>query len=105
MTKVEALRFANDEAVWISDYGLALSVVVADKLIDKIYDDFEEQLTAKDKELEYDQRNASKSQEESVMLLDKVKILEEQLDMEKRKAYLDGSNACFKALKEAGKLK
>ena len=30
---------------------------------------------------------------------------EEQLDMEKRKAYLDGSNDCFKSLKEAGKLK
>jgi len=75
------------------------------ELIDQIYDDFEEQLTAKDKELEYDQRNAAKSQNESVMLLNKVKILEEQLDMEKRKAYLDGSNDCYKSLKEQGKLK
>jgi len=74
-------------------------------IINKIYDDFEEQLTAKDKELEYDQRNAAKSQKESVMLLNKVKILEERLDMEKRKAYLDGSNDCYKSLKEQGKLK
>ena len=70
ITKVEALRFANDEAEWVSDYGLALGVVATDTLISKIYDDFEE-----------------------------------QLDMEKRKSYLDGSNDCFKALKEAGKLK
>jgi len=30
---------------------------------------------------------------------------EEATSIEKRKAYLDGSNDCFKALKEAGKLK
>jgi len=39
-------------------------------------------------------------------LIDKIYYdFEEQLDMEKRKAYLEGSNDCFKALKETGKFK
>jgi len=39
-------------------------------------------------------------------LIDKIYYdFEEQLDIEKRKAYLEGSNDCFKALKETGKLK
>jgi len=65
------------------------------ELIDQIYDDFEEATSI-----------LLKANEEEIhrhfMECEKFK---EQLDMEKRKAYLDGSNDCFKALKEVGKLK
>ena len=54
-------------------------------LIDKIYDDFEAELASA-----FDEGQAEAF---------------ETIDMERRKAYLDGSNDCFKALKEAGKLK
>jgi len=49
---------------------------------------------------------SSKQLEKIEIVIDQIyDDFEEQLDMEKRKAYLDGSNDCFKSLKEAGKLK
>ena len=65
MTKDEA-----KEAIWLGHWDIDNPKNKMNKAIEKIYDDFEE-----------------------------------QLDMERRKAYLDGSNDSFKALKEAGKLK
>jgi len=45
----------------------------------------------------------SNGHSDSNWIIDKIyNDFEEQLDMEKRKAYLDGLNDCFKALKEAG---
>jgi len=76
-------------------YIKALSQEGYVQLIDKIYDGFESATSIL----------LSANEEEIHRHFMECEKFKEQLDMEKRKAYLDGSNDCFKALKEAGKLK
>ena len=58
-----------------------------DDFLTNIYNDHEAQLKAKDEEIialkaecEYDQRNAARSQRESVSLLDKIKFKDNEID-------------------------
>jgi len=94
MTRSEALEDVHFYRQRGTEY-LHVKDVSMFALIHKIYDDFEEATSI-----------LLKANEEEIhrhfMECEKFK---EQLDMEKRKAYLDGSNDCFKALKEVGKLK
>ena len=68
-----------------------LDIKTAKEMVNIIFDEHEAQLRAKDEEIvalkaecEYDQRNAARSQRESVSLLDKLKAKDDEIDRLKK---------------------
>ena len=95
MTREQTLLQVADNLSYFNDCKFPFAVSECKKWINKIYDDFDHiaEILVKANE------------EEISRHFNEVEKLTKQHEEELKKAYIEGSNDCFKALKDAGKLK